>query len=419
MCCERSTTRTSRAVDDVFPSSPTRRAAPNSCLTRASRSYVIGSHCSTRMHLCTARQSGQRKADLASLDEEREAHEMGRDNLTWYLSDGAGGYVHVPELPPAHVLVDNECACLRPAASKADQTAEHFGNQLIYLPVVHSDVNNAALALAQLEHKCPCHGSARVGAPLLWSDDRGTPLTCDRIDTVFSALARHALGDAVGSLRSFHSARIFAACCHKAHNESDAMIQALCRWRSPESLRIYARINPRDYAARVRRMSSTTVDSTLAANLPVLDDSALHADFANVIGPLEQGRDIADTCGVHVDSDDEGGDEDEAAEAGASSAPAPPPRSTPPARPQAAQQPQAAAQRKRPAVQQRRKRKRPKVPDNVNITVKQSNPKRPGSSSHARYEAYKRARTRAQFIALGGTSKDFAHDVAKGFVVVV
>ena len=27
------------------------------------------------------------------LDEEREAHEMGRDNLTWYLSDGAGGYI--------------------------------------------------------------------------------------------------------------------------------------------------------------------------------------------------------------------------------------------------------------------------------------------------------------------------------------
>ena len=68
------------------------------------------------------------------------------------------------------------------------------------------------------------------------------------------------------------------------------MVQALCRWRSPESLRIYARINPRDYAARVRRMFSTDADSTLAANLPVLDDSALHADFAIIIGPLENGR---------------------------------------------------------------------------------------------------------------------------------
>ena len=65
--------------------------------------------------------------------------------------------------------------------------------------------------------------------------------------------------------------------------------------------------NPRDYAARVRRMSSTDVDSTLAANLPVLDDSALHADFTNMIGPLENGRVIADTCDVHEESDDEDG----------------------------------------------------------------------------------------------------------------
>ena len=56
-------------------------------------------------------------------------------------------------------------------------------------------------------------------------------------------------------------------------------------------------------------MSPTTVDSTLAANLPALDDRALHADFANVIGSLEQGRDIADTRPVG-ESDD---DDDEAA----------------------------------------------------------------------------------------------------------
>ena len=64
--------------------------------------------------------------DHRGLDETKEAHEMSRDNLTWYLSDGRGGYRHVRELPPNHVLVDNECACLRPAASKADQTAQHF-----------------------------------------------------------------------------------------------------------------------------------------------------------------------------------------------------------------------------------------------------------------------------------------------------
>ena len=52
--------------------------------------------------------------------------------------------------------------------------------------------------------------------------------------------------------------------------------------------------------AYVRHMSSTDADSALAANLPpVHDDSTLRADFASIIGPLENGRDIADTCGVH------------------------------------------------------------------------------------------------------------------------
>ena len=76
---------------------------------------------------------------------------MAHANITWYLlADGQSGYRHASELPAGHVvLVDSECVCLRPATPKADQAAQHFGNQLVYLPVVHSDVNNAALALAE------------------------------------------------------------------------------------------------------------------------------------------------------------------------------------------------------------------------------------------------------------------------------
>ena len=49
-----------------------------------------------------------------SLDRDRQAHEMARDNLSCYLDDGrgVGVYRHVAELPPTHVLVENECALL-------------------------------------------------------------------------------------------------------------------------------------------------------------------------------------------------------------------------------------------------------------------------------------------------------------------
>ena len=144
---------------------------------------------------------------------------------------------------------------MRPAVSKADQTAEHFGNQPIYLPVVKDDENNAALALAELERLHVVNGAARRTAPLFVADAAGTPLNCDDIDCMFNALAFATLPAAVARRRSFHSCRVFAASCHKTHDESDNTIQVLRRWRTAASLKIYARTNPRDYAARVRRMS--------------------------------------------------------------------------------------------------------------------------------------------------------------------
>ena len=42
-----------------------------------------------------------------------------------------------------------------------------------------------------------------------------------------------------------------------------------------------------------------------------------------------------------------------------------------------------------------------------------------GSMSYCRYEDYKSATTRSEFILLGGTSADFSHDLRKGYIVIV
>ena len=54
----------------------------------------------------------------------------------------------------------------------------------------------------------------------------------------------------------------------------------------------------------------------------------------------------------------------------------------------------------------------------VAIVVRQTNPKRPGSQSHARYERYKEATTRDEYRALGGSAADFDFDLAHGYVTV-
>ena len=178
------------------------------------------------------------------------------------------------------------------------------------------------------------------------------------------------------------------------------MIQALVRWRTAASLKIYARINPRDYAARVRRMSQTDVDSTISAHLPSICDSELHANIGPVVATLASGVDIADSCDIY-ESD---GDDDDAA----------PPEeqicaesSSSVVDPGSSRRAAGAPPRKRRAV------------DDFGISIKPSNPKRSGSKSHARYESYKGATTRAQFSALGGSSADYAHDLSKGYITLL
>ena len=160
-------------------------------------------------------------------------------------------------------------------------------------------MNNAALALAELERLHVVHDAARQSAPFFVADAAGTPLTYGDIDRIFNALAFAALPASVARRRSFHSCRMFAASCHKAHDKPDEMIQALCRWRTAASLKIYARTNPRDYAAHVRRMSQTDVDSTISAHLPSICDSELHANMGPVVKALTSGAGVADTCGIY------------------------------------------------------------------------------------------------------------------------
>ena len=49
--------------------------------------------------------------------------------------------------------------------------------------------------------------------------------------------------------------------------------------------------------------------------------------------------------------------------------------------------------------------------------MKQRNPKKAGSKSWRRYEAYKAATSYAQYRQLGGLSGDYTYDLGKGFII--
>ena len=70
---------------------------------------------------------------------------------------------------------------------------------------------------------------------------------------------------------SFHSFRVGFACALMAAGCDVYTIQALARWRSPESIRIYARMNPDVYATWVAKSMQQRASSTTTANLPTID----------------------------------------------------------------------------------------------------------------------------------------------------
>ena len=161
-------------------------------------------------------------------------------------------------------------AILVPPPSKADQTGEIWGVHPIHLAFDPTDRANAASWLRRLELKFPVSGPRRTSIAMFFTDSKLTAMHHSTIDTYLGHFLKLHLGAAADSY-SFHSFRIGFACALLAAGCDVYTIQALARWRSPESIRIYARMNPDVYASWVTRSLQQRASSTSTANLPVID----------------------------------------------------------------------------------------------------------------------------------------------------
>jgi hypothetical protein len=92
------------------------------------------------------------------------------------------------------------------------------------------------------------------------------------LDSNLAFLLQINFGEAKAALYSFHSFRIGFASSLLAAGCPLATIQALSRWRSAESLAIYARMNPAVYAGWITKASTQTASSVSARNLPTIDN---------------------------------------------------------------------------------------------------------------------------------------------------
>ena len=169
-------------------------------------------------------------------------------------------------------------ACISPATSKNDPFGMTFGDKPIWLPVVPGDPCNAALRLAALELQMPVRGADRARTPLYTTGPDRRSLDHGSADSLFDALSIYALGATVAKTLSLHSGRVWLACALLESKYDDPTIEAMCRWKSPKSVRIYARMQPKDYASILLAAMNASVDPSLVRSIPTLDlDSVIAA----------------------------------------------------------------------------------------------------------------------------------------------
>ena len=160
---------------------------------------------------------------------------------------------------------------LSPGSTKPDQFGEIHAPFGSVLPFEDSE-DSAGLLMLELELELPCHGKARESTPL-FVDENGALLSHAFLDKVLHGLLLSNYDDAVARTHSWHSFRIGLCCALSAAGADDATIQLLCRWVSPESLRLYRRLGTQQMVDWVDRAQHVTVDTVQLANVPIVDGS--------------------------------------------------------------------------------------------------------------------------------------------------
>jgi len=96
-------------------------------------------------------------------------------------------------------------------------------------------------------------------------------------DSLLAGLLRCIMPASECGKYSWHSFRIGLACSLLAMGASPDLIQAMCRWKSKESLIIYARLNAEEYGRWVMKAQAASISSVQTRNLPQVDDTNMAA----------------------------------------------------------------------------------------------------------------------------------------------
>ena len=221
--------------------------------------------------------SGFRKAEWA-VRRRGDATLMTYAQLAWELAGSARrGSLSAVERAAIRLGTLSVVALIYPVPSKCDPDGSAFCNKGIPFPVCPLDPESPGTLLLRLEELVS--PADRALCPL-FADADNLPFVGSDMDRALRD-ALLAYSPLVAATRSWHSYRIRLASKLRAvvttggaPAYSDAVIQALLRWKTPASLLIYARYDTDAYASILRSVQHVDITSVQYANLPETSECA-------------------------------------------------------------------------------------------------------------------------------------------------
>ena len=218
--------------------------------------------------LALATSTGMRLSELVSQD---DSHSVLKSSCSFII---AGRPVAHPTVAQLSSLTTSDFLMITPPPSKCDPFGVVWGSLPIYIPF-RLEAGNAAALVAKI---LIANFDAPPSSPLFkFSKER--LLTHSFLRRLLPCWLR-AIGISERSLAAYrwHSARVFLACALLAAGRRPETIQALLRWQTVESLRLYACLGPEEYAAHLDAARKANVTAVRAAHIPFIDslDLAFH-----------------------------------------------------------------------------------------------------------------------------------------------
>ena len=185
------------------------------------------------------------------------------------------------------------------APSKCDRLNIEWGGRDMWFRFDDTNPLNFARHWQQWELKHPCPERERSWWPAFSPTGDNKPFTGTQANALLHAIMLKVMTEAEAAKRSWHSCRITIATRLYARRGArtngiavdaiEGVIQSLVRWKTPEAMRIYARMEAQRYADYVDMATDMRVESdgTTPEDLPEVDPTAVLAENEATLAAIE------------------------------------------------------------------------------------------------------------------------------------